>query len=114
LDVADLDGDGKKEIVVATAGGMIAALDCQCQKLWAKRLTSPPTGIKALPARDPRQKQILVGCEDGSVLVLVDRGTPVRGARLTGSPTDIVALETDAGIIAILATDGGQVAGYRF
>lgn len=126
LDVADLDGDGKKEIIVATDGGMIVALDCQCRKLWARRLPSPPTVIKALPARGPRQTQILVGCEDGGVLVLAipsvgDRrsptewaGTPIQSARLTGSPTDIVTLETGDSIIAILGTDGGQVAGYRF
>jgi len=93
---------------------MIVALDCRCQKLWARRLASPPTVIKAVPARGSRETQILVGCEDGSVLALADRGTPVRSARLTGSPTDVVALETDAAIIAILATDRGQVAGYRF
>jgi len=114
VDVADLDGDGKKEIVVGTAGGMIVALDCQCRKLWARRLASPPTMIRAFPARGPREAQILVGCEDGSVLALDDQGTPVRSARLTGSPTDIVALETGAAIIAILATDSGQIAGYRF
>jgi hypothetical protein len=68
----------------------------------------------ALPARGRRETQILVGCEDGSVLALAGRGTPVQSARLTGSPTDIVAVETGAWIIAILATDRGEVAGYRF
>ena len=81
---------------------------------------------KALPARGPRRTQILVGCEDGGVLVLAipsvgDRrsptewaGTPIQSARLTGSPTDIVTLETGDSIIAIFGADGGQVAGYRF
>lgn len=33
LDVADLDGDGKKEILAATFDGMVVALNCRCEKV---------------------------------------------------------------------------------
>ncbi|MCX6910283.1 MAG: hypothetical protein NTY01_19870, partial [Verrucomicrobia bacterium] len=44
--VDDLDGDGKKEIVVALSNGLVVALNHRCEKLWSKRLSSPPVVLK--------------------------------------------------------------------
>ena len=104
LEVADLDGDGKKEILVATSSGLVVALDCQCRKLWAKRLPSPATVMKAMPrASSP---WIVAGCEDGTVMVLDGRGEFVRRDRVNGRPTCIEALD-ESGVL--LATTKGEV-----
>ena len=104
LDIADLDGDGKKEILVATSSALVVALDCQCRKLWAKRLPSPATVMKAMPrASSP---WIVAGCEDGTVMVLDGRGEFVRRDAVKGRPTCIEALDESS---VLLATTKGEV-----
>ena len=55
LEVADLDGDGTKEIVVATSAGLLVALDHECRKLWARRLASPPVLMKCITIQRVRR-----------------------------------------------------------
>ena len=72
--VGDLDGDGQKEILAATSGGLVVALDHQCRKAWAKRLASPPTVMKCERLADNQGPWVVTGCEDGSVIVLDGEG----------------------------------------
>jgi len=112
LEVTDLDGDGKKEILAATSSGLVVALDCRCQKVWSKRLASLPTVLKAVtpPGAAP---QLVVGCEDGSVEVLDGQGNRLRQGRVEGRPTRLQAFPSPAGPIVLLATDRGEVKGFR-
>ena len=80
------------------------ALDCQCRKLWAKRLPSPATVMKVM-AR-PSSPWIVAGCEDGTVMVLDGRGEFVRRDRVNGRPTCIEALDKSG---VLLATTKGEV-----
>jgi len=112
MDVADLDGDGKKEIVVGTRWGLVVALDCQCRKLWARRLPSPPTVLKAFPRSRGRQARIVVGCEDGRVVMLDGQGRPAAQVRVKGRPTCMATLgEGTATPTAVIATDEGRLLG---
>ena len=104
IDVADLDGDGKKEIVVATSGGIVVALTHRCEKVWAARLDSPATVLKC--AGGP---WVFAGCEDGGVVVLDGKGRRVRSGRVEGVPTRIE--EVDGAVV--MGTDKGQVRGFR-
>ena len=113
LDVADLDGDGIKEILVATAGQMIVALNGKCQRVWATRLPGPPTVLEAFSARKGKDAWILVGCEDGTVALLDATGALIRTARIKGRPGCAMAFETNNGMIAVLATDQGVIKGFR-
>ncbi len=107
LDVADLDGDGKKEILAATSNGMVIALDYQCNKIWARRLPSPPTVLTCVDVEGaPR---IVAGCEDGMVVVLDGEGEIVRMDGVTGRPTCIERL--NGGVV--LATEEGEVKGWK-
>jgi len=113
LDVADLNGDGRKEILVATAGGLVVALDCQCQNIWSKRLTSPPTVMKSVALQNGKTQRVVVGCEDGVVAVLDEQGDLIRLANVSGQPTCIEAFSTHAiDRIMLLATDRGEVKGF--
>ena len=107
LDIADLNGDGKKEILVATSGGLVVALDHRCTKFWARRLLSPPTVMQCIDVEGV--SRIIVGCEDGTVVVLDGRGEVIRADRVTGRPTCIERL--NGGVV--LATDEGEVKGMR-
>ncbi len=131
LDVADLNGSGKKKILAATSSGLIVCLDHQCEKRWATRLDSPPTVMKCVtiqvnvsrwdsvvsPGATSRAlgKRVLVvvGCEDGTVLVVDSRGRPVRSGAVDGRPTCIDALDVDGEPVVVLATDKGQVKAFK-
>ncbi|MCC6445973.1 MAG: VCBS repeat-containing protein [Armatimonadetes bacterium] len=109
LDIADLDGDGKKEILAATSGGLVVALDHRCRKLWSYRLPAPLVVMKAVASKG-KLPFIIVGCEDGSVAALDGKGNLVRSAAVTGSP---VCIEILPGPVAALATDQGTAQGFR-
>ena len=104
LDIADLDRDGKQEILAATSSALVVALDHQCRKVWAKRLPSPATVMKCMAPKEA--VWIVVGCEDGSVLVLDGEGEIIRKDRVSGRPTCVASLDESR---VLLATTKGEV-----
>jgi hypothetical protein len=99
LDVGDLNGDGKKEIVAALASGYVIALDYRCERVWAEKLAHPPAVLQCIDG------EIWVGCEDGTLLVLDGAGEVVRRGKMEGRPTRIERL----GNGVLLGTAGGGV-----
>jgi len=113
IDVCDLDGDGKKEIVVATSYEMVLALDAKCNKLWATRLTSAANVMACVRPKGQKQAWVVLGCDDGHVRVLDAKGKLVRKSRVAGRPVAIHRL-ADAGgnqFVAI-GTTTGQVSTF--
>jgi len=114
LDIADIDGDGKKEIMAATSAGLVVALDHQCRKIWASRLTSPPTVMKHATLKNARTPWIVIGCEDGAVVVLDGKGRLIRLDKVNGRPTCIDVLgipQTDP--MVLLSTDKGEIKAFK-
>ena len=104
LAVGDLDGDGRKEILVAEWGGLAVALDSACRRLWSCRCPSPPRSLAFVAGR------VLVGCDDGTILALDRRGAPVARATVKGRVTHLkplagnrVALATSQGTLALVS-----------
>ena len=102
VDVADLDGDGKREIVVATSGGLVIALTHRCEKVWAARLDSPATVLKCAGG-------IFVGCEDGGVAMLDGKGDRVCAGEVSGVPTRVEEIDG----MVVIGTDRGGVRGFK-
>ncbi len=113
MDVADLDGDGSKEIIVGTTRGLVVALSNQCVKVWSERMPSPPAVLKSVPAPDGAGSQVVVGCADGTVAVLDGNGNLVRLGQVTGRPTHIERVDTPDGVRVILATAKGYVHSFN-
>ena len=103
LDIADLDGDGRKEIVAAISSGLVVALDCRCKKVWARRMPSPPTVLACV--RTDGGTRVVVGCEDGSLIVLDGKGETVGAGQVDGRPTCILVVDETV----VVATDRGEV-----
>lgn len=101
----DLDGDGKKEIVVATNGRVLVALDYNCVRRWSRRLPATPTVLVVAP--DPRGASIFVGHDDGSILLFDGQGRIAGQAQVEGRPARAALLP--GGRVAI-GTDRGQLA----
>lgn len=103
----DLDGDGKKEILAATSKGLVVALDARCNRVWTRRLHSPPTVLAFLRANEA--SWVVTGCEDGSIIVL-DGSGEVRGlGRVSGKATRILRI----GDGVVIGTDAGEVTGWK-
>ncbi|MBN2128107.1 MAG: hypothetical protein JW741_01370 [Sedimentisphaerales bacterium] len=113
MDIADLDDDGRKEIVVGLSEGLVVALNCECGKLWSTRLPAAPLSLRCVDSQSATPLRVVVGCTDGSVVALDGQGAVVRGGRVSGRPWRIATLQTPAGPLVVLATDKGDVKGYR-
>ncbi|MHC4398709.1 MAG: hypothetical protein ACYTG0_03425 [Planctomycetota bacterium] len=113
VDVADFEGDGKKEILVATSTKTVVALDSRLEKLWATRLDSPATVMKVFAKPDGKDSWIAAGCEDGSVAILDAKGALVGLGAIGGTPVDIETMKTDVRFIVLLATDEGEIRGFQ-
>lgn len=112
MDVADLNGDGKKELIVGISEGLVVALSNECQKIWSTRLPSPPASLRCVKPADAKLPRVVVGCEDGSVVALDEKGTLIRQGKISGRPTHMLALPTSAGPLVVLATDRGEVKAF--
>ncbi|MDH7571239.1 MAG: hypothetical protein QHJ73_16805, partial [Armatimonadota bacterium] len=112
LDLVDLQGDGTKEILVATSSGLIVALDHRCQKVWARRLPAAPTVMKALRPEGGGAPSIVAGCEGGRVFVLDAVGAVVQEGDMGSTPTCLTILQTPGRPpLALFGTEGGEVRG---
>ena len=103
LDLGDLGG-GKKEIVAALSSGLVVALNSHCEKLWSKRLASPPVVLKVAG------KSVVVACENGSVFALNNRGDILREGRLNGRPTKIQSLAATP--LVFVGSEKGEVKSF--
>jgi hypothetical protein len=117
IDVGDLDGDGKKEIVAATSYRMVVALDGQCNKLWARRLASPAQVLTCVRPKGAPRARIVLGCDDGRVRVLDAAGNLIGQGDAGARPTCIeglsnaegeerVVIGTNTGGVSIFAIEG--------
>lgn len=107
MDVGDLNGDGRQEIVVAHAAGLVVALDHEARRLWSRRLPSPPVVVRVIGGA------VLAGCEDGSVVALNDKGEITRLGQAGSKPVDLRVLQTPQGPLGVLTTEQGQALGFR-
>ncbi|MBI5684684.1 MAG: hypothetical protein HZC54_06360 [Verrucomicrobia bacterium] len=102
LDLGDLDGDGKKEIVVALSNGLVVAFNNRCEKQWSKKLSSPPAVLKVTG------NSIVVATDDGGVWTLDAKGNFVSQSKLSSRPTCI----QESSSFAVVASDKGEVKAF--
>ncbi|MEW5979760.1 MAG: VCBS repeat-containing protein [Acidobacteriota bacterium] len=113
VEVSDLDGDGRSEIVVATAGRMLVALNHHCALLWSQPLPATPSVLRVVPALSDVPAAIVVGDENGSVVVFDSRGRLVRQAVVKGRPTHTALVPMgEAASVLVIGTDSGQLAAF--
>jgi hypothetical protein len=78
IDIADVNGDGKLEIVLALSNGLAVALDGQCRRLWSARLGLTPTALKIVGDK------IVIAGDKGAIQVLDGLGNIVQSGQTEG------------------------------
>jgi len=86
LDVADLTGSGRKEVVVGTKLGWVTAFDHQGAQLWRRHFEN---GIASL-AISEKGRKIVVGCDDGLVALLDENGRQLATGRMNGAVKKVI------------------------
>ncbi len=112
LDLADLDGDGKLEIITATSEGLLVALDCHCQKVWSVRLPSPGAQLKSIVSQGA--PAIVVACDNGDVLKVDPQGRIAARGHVDGKATQIAGVTAGDAPLVVVATDTGAVAAFAY
>jgi len=109
LDVCDLNGDGKKEIVAATSYHLVIALDAKCNKLWTAYLASPANVLACVRPKGAKQAKIVTASTDGGVRLLDAQGKLIAKGSVPGPSSCIQPLTDSAGnqYVAIATTKGG-------
>ena len=109
LDVCDLDGDGKKEIVAATSCRMVLGLDSRCNKLWATRAGGAVGVLACVRPKGQDRALVVTGCDDGRLRVLDATGNLVQTGTLAGPATCIAGAADAEGnqLVAVGTGDGG-------
>ena len=103
LDVADVDGDGRPEVLVAAEDGWVYLFGRDGARLWSKRL---PWGASRAVGLDGRG--LCVGSTSGALAMLSPKGKTLRRAQLPG---EITTLRAGAGRV-VAATTSGAVAAF--
>jgi len=102
LDLGDFDGNGKKEIIVALSSGLVVALNHRCEKLWSKKLGSPPAVLKVMG------NSVVAVSDDGVVLVFDTKGNFLNQGKLNGRPTCVRKLAS----LVVVASEKGEVRAF--
>ena len=76
-------------------------------------MPSPPVSLRCVSPAGARSPRIVVGCDDGTVAALDEKGALVQLGRITGRPTHAVVLDNASRPLAVLATDKGDVKGFN-
>jgi len=102
LEITDLDGDGKQEVIVGLKNGWLHVYDHAGNRRWGRNLRKGVRSLQAVPGG------LTVGLADGRLLKLSPGGKTVRTADL-GSSVEQLALVNGNGLVA--GTVDGTLAG---
>ena len=112
---ADLNGDGRKEVVVGLDNGSLYAFDAAGKRLWRGNVDVVPRGVDFGDMDGNGRPDLLLDCEDKCLRILDDRGRMtarfttesgvrgVRAAELDGNrrASECVIIGIDGRVIAL-------------
>ncbi|MDY0167236.1 MAG: VCBS repeat-containing protein [Thermoguttaceae bacterium] len=111
LVVADLTSNGTMEIVAATSDALVVCFDHRLEKRWACAMPAGPTVMMAVPAG--QERGVLVGCENGAVVLLDGSGRILRATTVEAPPVrrGMSLLTGEEGHVVVMGLASGIVVG---
>ncbi len=108
LELIDLDGDKRKEIVVALDRRLVIAFDQDLSARFLVRTAGRPVLMRAISA--PSRRPLLVVAEfDGRISVIDAAGRIVAGAKVGGTPTMLLP----DGDQVLVGNDRGELSAFE-
>lgn len=112
MSIADLDGDGKQEVIVGLWSGYVVALDHQLNRVWSMRLSSPPSVVGIVQSQGMTTAHIVVGSQNGTISVLNHEGQIIRSGFMMGVPTFVECVENDGSTVIVVGANNGRICGF--
>jgi len=97
LKTAPWGAAGRQVILTATHENLVVALDHECRRLWSRALPSAP---RRLLVGGTNGRRLLVGCDDGTLVVLDDQGALQATAKVAGRVEHLLGLADGQVIVA--------------
>ena len=110
--LADIEGDGRKEVFVGADSGIVYVFDCKAGPLFHCDVEAVPRGIDFGDMDGNGRLDLLVVCSDNSMRILDDKGRKMAMFSVDGGVKSVRAAELDGNRKAsecVVAGDGGCV-----
>ena len=107
LEIADLDSDGRKEILVGLANRLLVVLDNQCRRKWSINLESPPELVKG------QKGMLFIALKNGQIQLRNSGGKLVKAGAVKGRPMHMTAYEREGSAYLCVGTDQGELSTFE-
>ncbi len=107
LEIADLDRDGRKEILVGLANRLLVVLDNQCRRKWSINLESPPELVKG------QKGMLFIALKNGQIQLRNSGGKLVKAGAVKGRPMHMTAYEREGSAYLCVGTDQGELSTFE-
>ncbi len=109
--VADVNGDGRPEVIVGSDVGQLACIGGDGAVIWRRDLGDKITWLTTVDG-DGKPK-VVVGFDTGEIRVYNGEGELVAGCQVEGEVTHLRAVEGGEGDRVVCATSAGTVTAFR-
>jgi hypothetical protein len=113
MHAADVNGDGKSEIVFGLSAGYLNCLDYRSEKLWSLSLPSIPVLTRIVTLKE-KEGWVCAACADGTILAVNSKGVITARTLIEGKPSDIQIMSSPAGPVAVITDENGNVYGFIY
>jgi len=107
--MADVDGDGKPDALVASETGYVYVLDADCNLKARAKLADSVLTLSPVFAPGRRATEVFAGCADGTLHSL-GGNMKIRRQASVGFPIEVSALATSGSSLRVIVAGEGQVA----
>lgn len=107
--LADFNGDGKKQIVVALSRRVVLCFDNQCQNIWSLPLDSEPVLIITFNAESKKQDSLVIACRNGSILKVNSNGKIIGQTKVDSCPSSLMTNDNKI----LVGTEKGEICAFQ-
>ena len=111
--VADLDSDGRPEVIAASDVGQLVCIGGDGGVIWRRNMVDKITWLTTARGGKNGGTAVLVGTDTGEIRVINAAGDLVGANQVAGEVTHLRTVASDEGEQVICATSTGQVAAFR-
>lgn len=109
MKVADLYGDGKRQMVTALARNLVLCSDAKLRNVWLVKTDAPPQAVAAVPAAGGRPGCVYAALADGEVIKIDGSGRVVGRAQIGTRATALQVI----GELLLAGGEDGSITAFK-